>query len=95
MFNWLDYDGSSTQRTGPTIVGSWPTWWQIAPDCTYEVCCAEPLSLRGGRRGSSGCRAAGGSRRVHASGKEGGLTEQLNTLRRLLATRFRPIPSAE
>ncbi|PRW44355.1 G8 domain-containing [Chlorella sorokiniana] len=36
MFNWLDYDGSSTQRTGPTIVGSWPNWWQIAPDCTYE-----------------------------------------------------------
>ena len=37
MFNWLDYDGSSTQRTSPTIVGSWPTWWQLAPDCTYEV----------------------------------------------------------
>lgn len=37
MFNWLDYDGSSTQRTSPAIVGSWPTWWQLAPDCTYEV----------------------------------------------------------
>ena len=37
MFNWLDYDGTSTQRTSPTIVGSWPSWWQIAPDCTFEV----------------------------------------------------------
>ncbi|KAL4433088.1 hypothetical protein ABPG77_006515 [Micractinium sp. CCAP 211/92] len=36
MFNWQDYDGSATQRTGPTIVGSWPSWWQLAPDCSYE-----------------------------------------------------------
>jgi hypothetical protein len=41
MFNWLDYDGSSTQRTGPTIVGSFPSWWHLAPDCSYEA--------RGGR----------------------------------------------
>ncbi len=39
MFNWQDYDGSATQRTGPTIVGSWPSWWQLAPDCSYEVSC--------------------------------------------------------
>lgn len=37
MFNWQDYDGSATQRTGPTIVGSSPSWWQLAPECVYEV----------------------------------------------------------
>jgi hypothetical protein len=37
MFNWLDYDGSSTQRTRPTIVGSFPSWWHLGPDCSYEV----------------------------------------------------------
>lgn len=48
MFNWLDYDGSATQRTGPTIVGSWPAWWQLAPDCSYEVGCGAELSSPGG-----------------------------------------------
>lgn len=37
MFNWLDYDGSATGRSGPSIVGAWPSWWQLAPDCAYEV----------------------------------------------------------
>ena len=46
MFNWLDFDGSSTQRTGPSIIGSFPSWWQLAPDCSYEV--------RGGRAGGRG-----------------------------------------
>lgn len=37
MFNWVDYDGTATQRKGPSIVGSWPAWWQLAPDCAFEV----------------------------------------------------------
>jgi hypothetical protein len=37
MFNWVDYDGSATLRSTPTIVGSWPSWWNLAPDCSYEV----------------------------------------------------------
>lgn len=49
MFNWLDYDGSATGRAGPSIVGSWPSWWQLAPDCTYEV---------GGRAAGPGGRAS-------------------------------------
>lgn len=38
-----DYDGSSSQRTGPTIAGAWPSWWQIADDCSYEVLQTELL----------------------------------------------------
>ena len=37
MFNWLDHDGTSVQRPRPSIVGSTPTWWQLAPDCTFEA----------------------------------------------------------
>ncbi|KAI3428632.1 hypothetical protein D9Q98_007455 [Chlorella vulgaris] len=36
MFNWLDYDGSATQRPTPSIVGSWPDWWNLDAGCTYE-----------------------------------------------------------
>lgn len=36
MFNFLDWDGSATLSTGPQIVGGWPTWWDLAPDCFYQ-----------------------------------------------------------
>lgn len=32
-----DYDGSATQRPTPSIVGSWPDWWNLDAGCTYEV----------------------------------------------------------
>ena len=57
MFNWMDYDGSASQRTGPSIVGSWPTWWQLAPDCAFEVCVCV-----GGGLGSGGREAVGRGR---------------------------------
>lgn len=37
MFNWVDYDGSATQRSTPAIVGSWPSWWNLGAGCAYEV----------------------------------------------------------
>ncbi|GLC70469.1 hypothetical protein PLESTF_000985100 [Pleodorina starrii] len=35
-FNWIDTDGTATLRGRPTLVGSWPTWWNLGPDCTYQ-----------------------------------------------------------
>jgi hypothetical protein len=48
MFNWVDYDGSATQRSTPSIVGSWPSWWNLAPDCSYEVRSGCQLGVREG-----------------------------------------------
>ncbi|KAI7839068.1 hypothetical protein COHA_007210 [Chlorella ohadii] len=63
MFNWLDYDGTSTQRTSPTIVGSWPSWWQIAPDCTFEVG-RDGGEVAGGTSGTPGCAPWRGGQEV-------------------------------
>lgn len=32
-----DWDGSVTLSTGPQIVGGWPTWWNLASDCFFQV----------------------------------------------------------
>ncbi len=29
-FNWVDYDGSSVFRTKPSMVLSYPRWWQVS-----------------------------------------------------------------
>ncbi|KAJ9518721.1 hypothetical protein QJQ45_018693 [Haematococcus lacustris] len=35
-FNWLDWDGTVTQRFRPTVIASWPRWWQLDDDCYYK-----------------------------------------------------------
>ncbi|KAG2427679.1 hypothetical protein HXX76_012328 [Chlamydomonas incerta] len=36
FFNWIDHDGSATLRGRPTLVASWPTWWNLGPDCSWQ-----------------------------------------------------------
>lgn len=31
-----DHDGSASLRGKPTLVCSWPTWWNLGPDCSYN-----------------------------------------------------------
>lgn len=36
FFNWVDWDGSATLRGRPTVVGSYPSWWQLDGSCQTE-----------------------------------------------------------
>ncbi|GIL62495.1 hypothetical protein Vafri_16705, partial [Volvox africanus] len=35
-FNWIDTDGTATLRGRPTLIGSWPSWWNLDSDCSYQ-----------------------------------------------------------
>ncbi|KAG2483425.1 hypothetical protein HYH03_017681 [Edaphochlamys debaryana] len=35
-FNWIDHDGSATLRGRPSVVGSWPSWWRLGPECSAQ-----------------------------------------------------------
>ncbi|KXZ46641.1 hypothetical protein GPECTOR_42g852 [Gonium pectorale] len=35
-FNWIDHDGSATLRGKPSLVTSWPAWWNLGPDCAWQ-----------------------------------------------------------
>ncbi|KAG1679774.1 hypothetical protein FOA52_012685 [Chlamydomonas sp. UWO 241] len=35
-FNWIDWDGSASRRGKPTIIGSWPLWWQLDSGCETD-----------------------------------------------------------
>ncbi|MEW5305209.1 MAG: hypothetical protein WDW36_007766 [Sanguina aurantia] len=35
-FNFIDFDGSATQRGRASIIGSYPTWWNLGSDCTAQ-----------------------------------------------------------
>lgn len=53
-FNFLDHDGTATWRPKPSMMLSYPGWWQVGPDCSYEV----RRAVTGHRGLGVGCRGA-------------------------------------